>query len=271
MEHYGLWAGWERVHGHNNLPAPLLVPTRSRQDFLCSPITGPFSGRVNDVVHQSANLSSGLDLLIVRHAESEGNTWWHQTIGAGMPEEEARKWFPGLDPPLTARGHRQAELFSRWLVGCYRPTGIYSSTLSRSKETVRAIFKACGESCSVVYLDSLCEYIGPPTTGIWRDGPPLRPYVRAEPPAAYTEFCQKVLEDMETLMAEQANSVVIIVTHLWTINAILQAVLGTWGVWFHHNNTGWTHLRWQNGRWEVLGVNRLDHLMLAGETELITS
>lgn len=81
-------------------------------------------------------------LLLVRHAESEGNA-------AGVIQGHA-------DLPLSPRGERQAALLGRHLAAHVRFDALYASPLSRADATARAVAALTGHA--VRPLPAVMEY-----------------------------------------------------------------------------------------------------------------
>jgi probable phosphoglycerate mutase len=69
-------------------------------------------------------------LLLIRHAESEGN--------------RDRLYTPHPEVPLTERGHAQAAAAADWLAGSSRPRVIVSSPFRRARQTAAILATRAG-------------------------------------------------------------------------------------------------------------------------------
>ncbi len=91
-----------------------------------------------------------MQLLLIRHAESEGNA-----------AQRAQGWN---DEPLTDLGRQQAEALAKRLRGDYDICAVYTSSLSRARQTAEIIAKSLG--LLVTCDDRLKEYDCGVVTGL---------------------------------------------------------------------------------------------------------
>ena len=213
-----------------------------------------------------------MNLIIVRHAESTGNT-------------EDR--LQGQDDfPLSERGRRQASLLkARFESEGYLPTHIYSSPLSRTLETAR--IASAGWEVPISEWDDLMEVDVGVFSGLtWGD-------IQARFPEMAFRFAESnnldVVEGAETferrlergmrvvdrIMAEHRNDdLVLIFSHGGIMRYQIARILGTNRVWgVSVRNTAMFEFavdadRWQSdddatvnlNRWRIIRFNDASHL-----------
>lgn len=200
-----------------------------------------------------------MTLLLVRHAESEGNA--------------ARVLQGWLDTPLSALGRRQAAALATRLAAESGATALYASTLSRAWETAAAVGEAmalevsplehvreyhCGEAMGLTWAE-VVERFGVTSETFWR--------AEAIPGSeGRTSFDARVQGALAELMIRHEEDVAIVVTHGGVLTSMIGHILG-----FAPEvvvpietprNTSITRVRWDRGLMILDGVN--DHCHLAG-------
>ncbi len=221
-----------------------------------------------------------MHLYLIRHGQSVVNLPGHT---AEKPED--------TDGHLTEVGARQATLVGSWLKhNVPEPDMLTASTMLRAQQTAELV--AAAYQMPIVFNDVLREF-----TTTKRDH---SAYPRPELPLQYVNtpfyadpFTPRTLDTpdgetwahvrartgvwMEALALNQANKIVVAISHGGVINAILDNIFNvgiyrTGDVWI--KNTGITHVEFvgdgsgQRERWRVHFVNCINHLV--DQPDLIT-
>lgn len=190
-------------------------------------------------------------LIIVRHGESEAN---------------GSKRFAGhLDIPLSARGHKQAELTAGYLKENYQVDAVYASDLQRAYHTALPIAKAF--DMEVIKTEQLREVFAGDWQGqsfdvlesryaqsywIWRND-----IGKAHPEGgeSVAELSQRVWNAVSEIAQKEQGKTVVIATHATPIRALLCRVAG-WEL-AKMKDIGWVSnssisiVRVENGRWSL--------------------
>ena len=161
-------------------------------------------------------------LLLIRHAESEGNK---QHIVQG--------W---LDLPLSERGHEQAELLGRWLAAHFEIAKIFTSPLCRATETANYLSKALNKP--LIYHETLKERNLGALAGLnreqiktqfpnvdmaWLNNLP-RPHIEGAENNA--EFATRAEQALTNILNEtESETTVAVFTHGGLLNRLLQNFL----------------------------------------------
>lgn len=197
-------------------------------------------------------------LLLIRHGES---TWNHQHRIQGQ-----------LDPPLSEKGRRQAELLAHRL-SARRSEAIYASDLKRTLETAVPIEKATG--LRVTPMPELREVF----LGEW-EGLRTEELVQRYPEAwaqwtvepswdlvpggeGGDAFEERVASAVQSLLDRHAQGEAIVVTHGGVIQVALHRVVGrpSRGLFpFRISNASITIIERREGRLVIAGVNDVGHL-----------
>jgi len=167
--------------------------------------------RADIVSHAQA--PAGLRLYIARHGETDWNL-----------QHRLQGW---TDIPLNDTGRRQADALAQSLRGVHLDA-IYSSTLSRSRETARTVAGSTG--LTVKSLDGLRERNyghfqgGPDTaadyvrrTNVWDD--------RLDDGESLDQLLARTRTSLEQIRREHPSGNVLIVAHRITNQMILRALL----------------------------------------------
>jgi 2,3-bisphosphoglycerate-dependent phosphoglycerate mutase len=216
-----------------------------------------------------------MHFYLVRHGQSFVN----------LPDSDA---INNPDEPLTPLGQEQAETVSRWIAENIDARHLYSSTITRARQTAEAINKTTGLS---IEFDERLREIGtnsPDGRAIPNDQLPkyhenvwgtLYPYDPvAENGENWMQFRSRVGSFIESMLQqydhtpptsaeEKAEQSIIVVCHGGVIEAFFEYVFakGPWSlVAVMTSNTGITHFRYQPREhrpdWILYYQNRLSHL-----------
>ncbi len=164
-------------------------------------------------------------LYLIRHGKAD-----HRSTAR---TETSRGWM--ADPPLDERGREQAELLARRLRGLPKASGVYTSKLTRARETIAPWSAATGVEAPA--LEELNEWFG----GDWEfkefedlfaEHPEIPDLVRLQEPIwhlapggeTFDAFQDRVVGALEGLLARHDGDVWV-VCHGGVINAYAAWVL----------------------------------------------
>lgn len=155
--------------------------------------------------------SDTLRIYLARHGESEANL--------------ARRVSGWRDDPLTPKGREQAAAL-REILGDIRIDAVYSSTLSRSRETARIL----QPGATVTALDSLREKSGGRFEGGPTDDPDLLRRLQdandsLDGGESLNQLAERVRTALVQIRKKHPSGTVLIVGHAWTNRAILRLLL----------------------------------------------
>lgn len=197
-----------------------------------------------------------MDLFLIRHGQSEADL---------LDVHEGRADFS-----LTELGRRQAQSMASWMAGEYALDRIYSSTLTRARQTASFLAEACG--LEPVFEPELMERDNGILAGI-----DYKEAERLYPPAAALPV-HRALYNMEPLLnfryrAERVLSrileeshglkAVAVVSHGNMINRLFHCLLRLpleSDIVFYTGDTGIHGWRLTEGRRSILFSNRTNHL-----------
>jgi 2,3-bisphosphoglycerate-dependent phosphoglycerate mutase len=157
-------------------------------------------------------------LLLVRHAESEGN--------------RNGRFTPHPEVPLTATGREQAREVALWLAGSYAPRVMVSSPFARARETADVLAAAFGltvriepdlrERCYGALAGEL--YVTP------RPGYDPAAYWVWKPPDGETlvEVAERAGAALDRIATAHPVDDVVVVSHGAVMLALWRHVTGTW-------------------------------------------
>ncbi len=186
-------------------------------------------------------------LVLIRHAESEGN--------------RDRTFTRSPDVPLTEVGHAQAHARAGWVASRYRPVRIFSSPYARAHQTARII--ADRLSLPVAIEDDLREQSYGELAG--------RPYGAVlecgYDPAAYWSWCPPGGETLVEVAARAGAALdrvavaapgddVVVVSHGGVMMALWRHVTGEWRTGKVARNAGVVVVEHDAGRY--LGALAVD-------------
>lgn len=170
------------------------------------------------------------------------------------------------DPGLAAAGHEQAERLAGWL-SAERIDAVVSSPARRARETAAPLADALG--LPVGPADELrafdtgaSEYV--PVEELSADDPRWQALVRGEfyDCADPEEFCGRVIDGAERLVAAHPGSRVAVFSHAGTINVYTGHVLGrARNMWFAPGYASITRIAaGRDGRRSLISLNEAGHL-----------
>lgn len=211
-------------------------------------------------------------LYLIRHGES------HINLG---------NWdaLDTMDTPLTEKGIRQAAALRDYLKERETKADVlYASSMRRTQETAGYVSEGLG--LPIVLDDRVrelaCNYRdGTPVPSdllprtfheYWVDREPIVPRTDAfENGENWIDFRNRTARFVEDMVQQHHGQTVYVVAHTGTISAILDNVLNV-PIYRHcdlqTSNTGVTLIAYRpehNGeKWNLMYMNRVDHLVLAG-------
>jgi len=190
-------------------------------------------------------------IVLIRHAQCE---WQLTRCGT-------------LDSRLTSLGVRQAELLADWLASQPFEVGfLCASRMLRARQTLEPV--AARLELPIAASDMLAEADFSvseelPTT----DGPfsRTRDYVLSARYLSWKRTAAAALDQLAT-WAHNRPSHLIAVSHGGLIKTILRVAMNSDVIDFQIYNTGLTRLEWHKGRWQLSGLNQMDHLPIEFRT-----
>ncbi len=197
----------------------------------------------------SPSLVPPTHLIVVRHAQSLYN----------RDGEKA-----GLNSGLTELGWRQAQAVAQWLARAYRPDAVLTSSMVRARQTAEVIAQRLGlpvivheglEEAEFSYWDELPRVPDDPLLSWhnnWQPDPANAPL--------YTSFRARIYESLQRLLSQYTGKTVIVVSHGGTIGTLLRSLFGGHHVAVFTENTGVTHLTWDQDHWRLVFHNSTVHL-----------
>ena len=189
-----------------------------------------------------------MDLIFVRHGQSQFNV----------------DQSGGMDSPLTELGRRQAHRVGLYLAREQKIDLIYSSPYARAKETAQIIATYVGRP--IEYKDDLREAEEEYWSGMNRfanplatlDAPPLSP---ADINVAYAEFQKRVVRAFREILTAHSEGTVLVVSHGGIMGTIVRTLAGAHQLSVHSDNTCLTQFHFEDGRWHLVCLNRIHHLL----------
>ncbi len=190
-----------------------------------------------------------LDLILVRHGQSQYNV--DQTGGE--------------DAPLTGLGRMQARRVGAYLATRFEIEALYASSYIRARETAEIVNEFLGLELTLdpdlreaqqdfasglVLFPDLCTS--------------LHRHAAVEPPHIseyYGRFQARVAAAVERVLCAHDSGQVAIVSHGGTMATIIRTLAGSHQFSVHTENTGIHLLRWEEHRWHVVALNRVEHLL----------
>jgi broad specificity phosphatase PhoE/ubiquinone/menaquinone biosynthesis C-methylase UbiE len=169
------------------------------------------------------------------------------------------------DAGLTALGWLQSHAVAAWLARALQADAIISSTMVRARQTAEII----GQRLHLpVELQPGLEEADQP---YWNEFPqaqaaaPLALWDAAWHPTAesaptYTAFRARLRQAMDAILRGHTDQTVVIVSHGGAIATIMRSLFGGHQAPIFTENTGITHLAWQEGRWRLIAHNTQAHL-----------
>jgi broad specificity phosphatase PhoE len=203
------------------------------------------------------------ELILVRHGEQD------------FPPAGTRDFSRYVDPPLSARGRRQAEAVGKALAD--RPVAaVYSSGLDRARDTGAAIARHHGVGVTVlddlreveIFRDvtagrSPADVFGADALAAARDAFLATRRWDAYPGSETGEqFRTRVVAAVETVVAAHPGEVVVVACHGGVINAYVTHVLRIEGIdmFFRPAHASTHRMAFKDGRRVVGSLNEVHHL-----------
>jgi len=205
-----------------------------------------------------------VELLLVRHGESEGN---------------AAHAFAGHGPsPLTARGLVQAACVGRALAAEGVPVAaLYASDLPRAVQTAEALRRAMGPAAEALAVQTRAD-LRERAMGAW-EGVTFRA-IETDDPVGWQALVTRALDHappggeshravavrvavaIDTLCAAHRAGRVVVVSHGVAMHHMLRHLLGVGreGVWFQADNCGIQRLALRDGQVRAVALNDTRHL-----------
>jgi len=157
-------------------------------------------------------------LLLMRHAESEGN--------------HARTFTATPAVPVTVRGREQAAEAARWIDARYRPARVVTSPFMRAMQTATIVGDALGVALEIeqdLRERDYGDFAGKPYSTP-RDGYDHARRWEWRPPGGETlvEVQVRVGAVVDRLMAESPAADVVVVSHGAVMMALWRHVTGAW-------------------------------------------
>ncbi|MGB8646871.1 MAG: histidine phosphatase family protein [Anaerolineae bacterium] len=197
-----------------------------------------------------------LDLILVRHGQSQYNV--DQTGGE--------------DAPLTELGRMQARRVGAYLAARFEIAALYASTYIRARETAETINRFIGlelvldpdlREANQDFAGGLKLFTDPLAS--FESHPAFRPQDISE---YYAGFQARVIGALQRILRNHDTGQVAIVSHGGVMATIIRSLTGSHQFSVHTENTGIHLLRWENHRWHVGALNRVEHLL--SEQDLVT-
>lgn len=199
-------------------------------------------------------------VYIIRHGETDWNL--------------AGRWQGFSDPPLNAKGQRQAQQLARHLEAqAIQLDAIYSSDLQRAAQTAAILQDTL--PAPLAYDARLREiHLGifqgmtsaeiaaryPDEFAAWRSSDPA--YVIPEGESRLL-LSQRALAAWQDIAATPDQQRVAIVAHGGTIRHLLDQLFTDLPADFKLHNTSLTTLHRENGGWHLVGLSEVPHLSAA--------
>lgn len=193
-----------------------------------------------------------IDLLFVRHGQSQYNL--DQT--------------GGNDSSLTELGRQQAERLGRYLAARYSVTAIYASPLARARQTAEIINRYLG--LPIKLKDDLRETEEEYWPDMKRYTSPLAVFELAPvPPESvspyYVGFHARVVRAVREIVAAHGEGQILVVSHGGVMGTLIRSFTAEHQLSIHSDNTCLHHVRWEGGRWHLVCLNRIHHLLEADD------
>ena len=166
------------------------------------------------------------------------------------------------DTPLTDLGHRQARRLGQWLAA--QPdlplARLRGSTLERARQT--GAYLADALQLPLLPDDNLRDaefWIAPHLPSVDH---PRQSADGWQPPPIYTAFKRQARQALDQLVAdtEEAGGPVLAVAHGGLIATMLRLMVKSDHIAFWSHNTALHKIEWSRGRWQIMYLNRLEHL-----------
>jgi 2,3-bisphosphoglycerate-dependent phosphoglycerate mutase len=172
----------------------------------------------------------------------------------------------GYDPVLTEEGRGQAQLMGAWVKENLSIDSVFASTLKRAKETADIANKSLNLDLNL--REELEEW--PHPQGVWNvlDNPhsftefanPFVPILDIKHDDEYVKFGQRVHSAINEIASTNKNKSVLVVCHGGVIGQVFRNITGNHYMPLISDFTGMSRIYWEEERWVIGYMNRLDHL-----------
>jgi 2,3-bisphosphoglycerate-dependent phosphoglycerate mutase len=197
-----------------------------------------------------------MDLILVRHGQSQYNA--DQTGGE--------------DAPLTELGRMQARRVGAYLATRFEIDALYASTYIRARETAEIINGFVGVELKLDPELREAEYDYGEGLALFADPcaalapcPAIRPQDVSE---HYSSFQARVVGASNRILSAHREGQIAVVSHGGTMGTIIRTLAGSHQFSVHTENTGIHLLHWENNRWHLVALNRVEHLL--SEQDIVT-
>ncbi len=199
-----------------------------------------------------------MDLILVRHGQSQYNV--DQTGGE--------------DAPLTELGRMQARRVGAYLAARFEIEALYASSYVRAHETAEIVNQVLGLELKLIpdLREAMFDYgeglklFESPRAALANDTK-IEPQDISE---YYAEFQFRVQRALDQILAENEglDRQIAIVSHGGTMGTMIRTLMGSHQFSVHTENTGIHQLHWEDSRWHIVSLNRIEHLL--SEQDLVT-
>ncbi len=185
-----------------------------------------------------------IEINILRHAQS-----LRQVLKRG-------DW----DTSLSDIGKEQANHTAKWLSDNMEWSGLRTSPLKRSQETTNIIAGKLGIPVVIDHLLAEADF------HISDDLPfctnPFDPLSSPAMSDRYLQLKSQAKKALQVLfeLASTSDDKILTVSHGGLIKTMLRLIVNNDNVNFKISNMGLTKLQWHSGRWNLVHLNKLDHI-----------
>lgn len=189
------------------------------------------------------------ELYLVRHGEPD----W-ENVGEDH------------NPGLTGLGRAQAQQLGVWVNERLDIDVLYGSTLNRARETAETVNESL--QLDLQLRENLKEW--PYMYGVWHvlDNPhslhsfahPFADLSDLKKEDVYTEFAERIHKALNEIVKEHQEKRIMIVCHGGVIGQVFRNLTGNHHMPLVSDFTGVSKIYWEDDRWIISYMNRLDHL-----------
>lgn len=171
---------------------------------------------------------------------------------------------PGGNGRLTRKGKEQARRLGRWLAENYQIQAVYTSPLIRTLQTAKIINRKL--RVRLVVKEGLKGIIGEPKLqeALPKSAGPFEvdsPLLYTNPLGAeYRRLSRRLLKTLSEITRSSQAETILVVSHTDVIATLVRTLFGGHLMAVNTDYTGVSSLRWDGGRWEVVYLNRREHL-----------
>ncbi len=201
-----------------------------------------------------SNATPEIRLLLVCHAEGLQNRYsdlLREPRGAG-------------DGGLTAYGWEQTNLLAQWLASHEQVDALYSAPLLRSRLTAQRLGQVL--SLNVTVLDEMPGHFPPATIipGAWeRNMRSIQQQARVtdiDETSLYGDYLRHLVNGLDHIVRDEWGKTVVVVLSGNGVATAVRHFSGAHALAVGVVHTGITELRRQDGLWNLVYVNRREHM-----------